>query len=101
MDHSKLDPDLCKCSKQSLASLVASWSKRAQDRVQAVIASGKPVDMSAVKHEAQLVASMARGGPMAFAQQNAHYGHFCEECPYRRRTPMRSTLAVDPQAAAG
>lgn len=101
MDHSQLDPDVCKCSKRSLPLLVSDWAKRAQDRLTDALKTGRPIDMSAVKHEAQLVASLARGGPMAFAPQNSHYGHFCDECPYRRRTPLRSTLAVDPAQAAG
>lgn len=101
MDHSKLDPDVCRCRKDSLPRLVSSWSKRAQERVIAAINSGLPIDMSAVKHEAQLVASLSRGGPMAFAEQNAHYGHFCDTCPYRKRTPLSSTLAVDPATRAG
>lgn len=101
MDHSNLDPDVCRCRKESLAKLVSSWSKRAQDRVLAAISAGKKIDMSAVKHEAQLVASISRGGPMAFAKQNEHYGHFCDDCPYRKRTPLSSTLAVDPPVRSG
>jgi len=101
MDHTKLTPDSCKCRGADLAKLVASWSKRAQSRVEQAFKDGLPVDVSAVRHEAQLVASIARGGPMAFAPENQHYGHFCPDCPYRRRTPMRSTLAVAPKAAAG
>ena len=101
MDHSNLDPDMCKCRRNELSRLIASWSGRAQKRIESAIASGKTIDMNAVKHEAQLVASLARGGPMAFAENNTHYGHLCDECPYRKRSPLRSTLAVDPKAAAG
>lgn len=101
MDHSNLDPDMCRCRKTELPKLIASWSGRAQSRIEDAIKTGLAIDMNAVKHEAQLVASLARGGPMAFAPNNAHYGHLCDSCPYRKRTPMRSTLAVDPKAAAG
>lgn len=101
MDHSNLDPDMCKCRKTELPRLVAAWSRTAQARIEAAVQKGLPIDMSAVKHEAQLVASLAKGGAAAFALQNTHYGHLCETCPYRKRTPMRSSLAVDPQVAAG
>lgn len=96
MDHSKLDPDHCSCRNKPLPNLVASWSKRAQDRLLAAIKDGRPVNVDAVKQEAQLVASLARGGPMAFAEANAHYGHFCPECPFRKRTPLGESLAVEP-----
>lgn len=101
MDHSKLDPDVCGCRKKELPILIAKWSKRVQARVVKSVTSGKPVNMGTLKHEAKLVQSLARGGPMAFAQENAHYGHFCDECPFRRRTPLDETLTVDPVKRRG
>lgn len=101
MDFSRLDPDMCRCSKKSLPTLVAEWSKRANERVQSVVTSGKFLDFEALKKEAQMVASIARRGPAAFAQQNAHHGHFCDECPYRAHTPFKETLAVDRPATPG
>lgn len=101
MDHSNLDPDMCRCRKTELPRLVATWARSAQARIEVAVQQGKPIDMNAVKHEAQLVASLAKGGAAAFAPQNTHYGHLCETCPYRKRAPMRSSLAVDPAAAAG
>ena len=95
MDHSKIQPADCKCRNQQLPSLVSSWSKRAMSRIQEAMENGQAVDVDAVKHEAQLVASLGRGGPMAHAEKNLGYGHLCEDCPFRKRTPLTSTLGVD------
>lgn len=101
MDHSKLDPDHCRCRNKPLPGLIADWSPRAQERILEAIKQGKPVNMDAIKHEAQLVASLARGGPMAFAPDNANYGHFCADCPFRKRAPNVVSLAVERDGRVG
>lgn len=95
MDFSRLEPAMCKCSRKPLPELVAAWSARTQERVKQVMLSGKRLNFDALKKEAQMLASLGRGGPAAFAEQHAHYGHFCDECPYRAHTPFRETLVVD------
>lgn len=99
-DLSRLNPGDCSCRDRPLAVLVARWSASASERLAAAISSGLAVNFEAVKKEAALVASIGRKGPMAFAPENTHYGHFCDTCPYRAKTPLRETLAVDPRTPA-
>ncbi len=97
MNIERLDPDMCACARKPLQTLVAEWSARARARVAEIIRQGKVVNMDAMKHEAKMLASLGRSGPAAFAETNREFGHFCDECPYRKKVPHREALASDPR----
>lgn len=100
-DFSRLDPDLCACSKKTLPEVISSWKFRARDRLVAILKAGGKIDMNRVKHEAQLVTGIPKAGGQAFAEQNGDYGHFCDDCPYRKKRPLVERLAVDPTPGDG
>lgn len=102
MKRSDLKPEDCKCRGEDLATLVARWRKRTLQRVvDAVESGGAGVDIRKVQTEAKLLANLAAGGKWAFEGNNPSLGHLCDECPYRKRTPLRSSLAVDPPKTKG
>ena len=84
-----LTPDMCKCREKSLAQQINDWKQRAMPRILKAVQAGQSIDMKRLQHEAQLAASISRKGPMAFAEQNREFGHFCDDCPYRKQTPGR------------
>lgn len=93
--YSRLDPEMCKCSKKELPQLVSEWKPRARERLVAILKAGGKINMDRVKHEAQLMVGISKGGGQAFAEHNGEYGHFCDDCPYRKKRPFREKLAVD------
>lgn len=98
--NTNLKPEDCKCRQETLPALVARWRARTLARVKAAFEVGG-VDMRKVQTEAKLLANLAAGGKWAFEGNNPSLGHLCDECPYRKRNPLRSSLAVDPPKTKG
>lgn len=98
--QSKIDPETCECRKESLPALVARWRARTLARVTDAIENGG-LDIRKVQAEAKLLVNLAAGGKWAFEGNNPSLGHLCDECPYRKRNPLRSSLAVDPPKTKG
>lgn len=100
MEIRELRPEMCKCRQKTLAEQMADWGRRATKRILDAITSGRPVDMARLNHEANLAASVARGGASPFAARNLGYGHLCDECPYRLKNPATNAglgVSSEPQ----
>lgn len=93
-------PSDCKCRSKPLPQLIAEWRSRSMQRIlDAVNSTG--VDMRSVRAEAHLLRDLADGKNTPFEGRNPERGHLCDECPFRRRTPLKRSLAVDPRTSAG
>lgn len=97
MNIERLDPDMCKCTRKPLPQLIAEWSARAKARIAELVKQGKAVNTDALNHEAKMLASIGRNGPAAFAETNRAFGHFCDDCPYRKKVPHREALGAEPR----
>lgn len=93
-------PEHCKCRGESLAHLVSIWRARTVPRVVDAVKSGG-VSMDAIKAEAKLLRDLSQSKDTAFEGNNPQRGHLCDECPYRARTPLSRTLAVDRRKTSG
>ena len=89
VDIRALDPSMCKCREKGIAHLMSEWSQRVLGRIKKAIEDGRPINLKRLQHEAQLTASIARGGKSAFAAHNVEFGHLCDECPYRLKNPAK------------